>query len=185
MNPTARRVHVSTRIGRSRPDHHGRRGRRPGTPQRTSAVRPSKSVKHAEHPGSRQAGRGRKTAPPLPAMGFAPVRPMDIVRATYDFAAQHPEDPQVRALLLRLRQPRATRPTSRASSRVATPRATCSSGTRTASAAPSASTSPAKRCSSTRRAPTSCRFAPQSKDDGRRATPPASTPTPAPFPPKK
>jgi Protein of unknown function with PCYCGC motif len=33
----------------------------------------------------------RKTAPPLPAMGFAPVRPMDIVRATYDFAAQHPE----------------------------------------------------------------------------------------------
>ena len=33
----------------------------------------------------------RKTAPPLPAMGFAPVRPMEIVRATYDFAAQHPE----------------------------------------------------------------------------------------------
>lgn len=33
----------------------------------------------------------RKAAPPLPAMGFAPVRPMDIVRATYDFAAQHPE----------------------------------------------------------------------------------------------
>ncbi len=32
-----------------------------------------------------------KTTPPLPAMGFAPVRPMDIVRATYDFAAQHPE----------------------------------------------------------------------------------------------
>jgi len=33
----------------------------------------------------------RKTTPPLPAMGFAPVRPMEIVRATYDFAAQHPE----------------------------------------------------------------------------------------------
>src|SRR5688500_19886250 len=33
----------------------------------------------------------RKTAPPLPSVGFAPVRPMDIVRATYDFAAQHPE----------------------------------------------------------------------------------------------
>jgi hypothetical protein len=33
----------------------------------------------------------RKTAPPLPTLGFAPVRPMDIVRATYDFAAQHPE----------------------------------------------------------------------------------------------
>jgi hypothetical protein len=33
----------------------------------------------------------RVTAPPLPTMGFAPVRPMEIVRATYDFAAQHPE----------------------------------------------------------------------------------------------
>src|SRR5512145_1363260 len=33
----------------------------------------------------------RKTAPPLPNVGFAPVRPMDVVRATYDFAAQHPE----------------------------------------------------------------------------------------------
>jgi len=33
----------------------------------------------------------RKTTPPLPAMGFAPVRPMNIVTATYDFAAQHPE----------------------------------------------------------------------------------------------
>lgn len=33
----------------------------------------------------------RKTTPPLPAVGFAPVRPMEIVRATYDFAAQHPE----------------------------------------------------------------------------------------------
>jgi hypothetical protein len=33
----------------------------------------------------------RKSVPPLPSVGFAPVRPMDIVRATYDFAAQHPE----------------------------------------------------------------------------------------------
>jgi hypothetical protein len=33
----------------------------------------------------------RKTAPPLPNVGFPPVRPMDVVRATYDFAAQHPE----------------------------------------------------------------------------------------------
>src|SRR5262245_8916624 len=31
------------------------------------------------------------TAPPLPVMGFAPVRPMETIRATYDFAAQHPE----------------------------------------------------------------------------------------------
>jgi len=33
----------------------------------------------------------RKSAPPLPNVGFAPVRPVDVVRATYDFAAQHPE----------------------------------------------------------------------------------------------
>jgi hypothetical protein len=33
----------------------------------------------------------RVSAPPLPNVGFPPVRPMDIVRATYDFAAQHPE----------------------------------------------------------------------------------------------
>ena len=31
------------------------------------------------------------SVPPLPNVGFAAVRPMDIVRATYDFAAQHPE----------------------------------------------------------------------------------------------
>ena len=35
--------------------------------------------------------RTRVSTPPLPNVGFAPVRPMDIVRATYDFAAQHPE----------------------------------------------------------------------------------------------
>ena len=31
------------------------------------------------------------STPPLPVVGFAPVRPMGVVRATYDFAAQHPE----------------------------------------------------------------------------------------------
>jgi hypothetical protein len=31
------------------------------------------------------------SVPPLPSVGFAAVRPMDVVRATYDFAAQHPE----------------------------------------------------------------------------------------------
>jgi hypothetical protein len=35
--------------------------------------------------------RARLTTPPLPNVGFAPVRPMDVVKATYDFAAQHPE----------------------------------------------------------------------------------------------
>jgi hypothetical protein len=33
----------------------------------------------------------RVSAPPLPNVGFAPVRPMSVVRETYDFAAQHPE----------------------------------------------------------------------------------------------
>lgn len=33
----------------------------------------------------------RVSTPPLPSVGFAPVRPVDVVRATYDFAAQHPE----------------------------------------------------------------------------------------------
>ncbi len=35
--------------------------------------------------------QARVSVPPLPSVGFAAVRPMDIVRATYDFAAQHPE----------------------------------------------------------------------------------------------
>lgn len=35
--------------------------------------------------------RQRVSAPPLPNVGFAPVRPMNVVRETYDFAAQHPE----------------------------------------------------------------------------------------------
>lgn len=38
-----------------------------------------------------KAASTRKSVPPLPNVGFAPVRPMDVVRATYDFAAQHPE----------------------------------------------------------------------------------------------
>lgn len=38
-----------------------------------------------------RAPLARYSVPPLPNVGFAAVRPMDIVRATYDFAAQHPE----------------------------------------------------------------------------------------------
>jgi len=59
------------------------------TPQKTSAVRPSTTK-----PATAQGGgpvRTRVSVPPLPTVGFAPVRPMDVVRATYDFAAQHPE----------------------------------------------------------------------------------------------
>ncbi len=57
------------------------------SPKPATTAKPSASAKASV---DRQAAT-RKTAPPLPAMGFAPVRPMDIVRATYDFAAQHPE----------------------------------------------------------------------------------------------
>ena len=58
------------------------------TPQKTSAVRPS-----VTQPAKAPSGpvRTRYTTPPLPTVGYAPVRPMDVVRATYDFAAQHPE----------------------------------------------------------------------------------------------
>ena len=38
-----------------------------------------------------RTAKPKYSVPPLPSVGFAPVRPMDIVRATYDFAAQHPE----------------------------------------------------------------------------------------------
>jgi hypothetical protein len=42
-------------------------------------------------PSALKPAPARKSVPPLPNVGFAPVRPMDVVRATYDFAAQHPE----------------------------------------------------------------------------------------------
>lgn len=54
------------------------------------------AASQAKSPSSTQAKasgpvRTRVNVPPLPNVGFAPVRPMDVVRATYDFAAQHPE----------------------------------------------------------------------------------------------
>ena len=72
---------------------------RQATPQKTSAVVP-KAAASAKATADKQAStakppsgpvRTRVSTPPLPNVGFAPVRPMDIVRATYDFAAQHPE----------------------------------------------------------------------------------------------
>lgn len=60
------------------------------TPQKTSAVKPV-TTSQAPAPKASAAARPRFNTPPLPNVGFAPVRPMDIVRATYDFAAQHPE----------------------------------------------------------------------------------------------
>lgn len=60
------------------------------TPQKTSAVRPTVKAQ-APAPKAAAAPKPRFNVPPLPNVGFAPVRPMDVVRATYDFAAQHPE----------------------------------------------------------------------------------------------
>ncbi len=60
------------------------------TPQKTSAVRPAVKAQ-APAPKAAATAKPRVSVPPLPNVGFAPVRPMDIVRATYDFAAQHPE----------------------------------------------------------------------------------------------
>ena len=51
------------------------------------APRPSAS----KAPPAKAAPMAKYAVPPLPSVGFAPVRPMDVVRATYDFAAQHPE----------------------------------------------------------------------------------------------
>ena len=64
-----------------------------GQPQPASAVRPKPQASTPKAPATAPAKAAvvRKTAPPLPNVGFAPVRPMDVVRATYDFAAQHPE----------------------------------------------------------------------------------------------
>ena len=62
------------------------------------AAKPSASKptvdKQAATPKPAAAAKAPMTkysVPPLPSVGFAAVRPMDIVRATYDFAAQHPE----------------------------------------------------------------------------------------------
>ena len=69
---------------------------KPSTSAKASASAKATADKTADKTVDKQAPSPkpqavRKTAPPLPAMGFAPVRPMNIVRATYDFAAQHPE----------------------------------------------------------------------------------------------
>ena len=59
------------------------------TPQKASAVRPKAAT--TPQSSAPKAAPMRVSAPPLPNVGFAPVRPMDVVRATYDFAAKHPE----------------------------------------------------------------------------------------------
>jgi hypothetical protein len=63
-----------------------------------ASTKPQTSARSAQAPAAKAPAaktggpvRARVSVPPLPNVGFAPVRPMDIVRATYDFAAQHPE----------------------------------------------------------------------------------------------
>lgn len=61
-------------------------------PQRASApVARQAPAKAAVGKPVAKAPMTKYSVPPLPSVGFAAVRPMDIVRATYDFAAQHPE----------------------------------------------------------------------------------------------
>ena len=59
----------------------------------TVALAASQATKSAPASQAKPSGpvRTRVNVPPLPNVGFAPVRPMDVVRATYDVAAQHPE----------------------------------------------------------------------------------------------
>jgi hypothetical protein len=56
-------------------------------------AKPATAVKPKPAPATQATKQApmRVSVPPLPNVGFAPVRPMDVVRATYDFAAQHPE----------------------------------------------------------------------------------------------
>ncbi|MGH9176661.1 MAG: PCYCGC motif-containing (lipo)protein, partial [Vicinamibacterales bacterium] len=42
-------------------------------------------------PARKAAAPARVLTPPIPTPGFAPARPVDVTRAVYDFAAQHPE----------------------------------------------------------------------------------------------
>src|SRR5688572_3532782 len=69
-----------------------------GASSKTASTHVAKAPQAPQAPKAPQAPQApkapktaRKTVPPLPNVGFAPVRPMDVVRATYDFAAQHPE----------------------------------------------------------------------------------------------
>jgi hypothetical protein len=59
-----------------------------GTPRTAVAV--TRQAPKAAAPAAKPP-MTKYSVPPLPTVGFAPVRPMDVVRATYDFAAQHPE----------------------------------------------------------------------------------------------
>ena len=42
-------------------------------------------------PAPTRAAPARVSTPPIPNPGFAPGRPIDVTRAVYEFAGQHPE----------------------------------------------------------------------------------------------
>jgi hypothetical protein len=56
--------------------------------QAPASQKPAPAAKTAQ-PAA--AAKKRVVTPPIPNPGFAPPRPLDTMRAIYDFAAQHPE----------------------------------------------------------------------------------------------
>jgi Protein of unknown function with PCYCGC motif len=49
------------------------------------------AAKQAKPKPTTAASPARFSAPPIPNPGFAPGRPVDVTRAVYEFAGQHPE----------------------------------------------------------------------------------------------
>ena len=142
------------------------------TPSKTPSPKPQ-----VPSPAAKPSGpiRVAVSTPPLPSVGFAPVRPMDVVRATYDFAAQHPEilkyvpcycgcgeqGHKANESCFVASRSKGQRPrVGYARLRLHDP----------------AWTWRANRCSSIARAPMSWRFARRSRNAGRRATPAAARP---------
>lgn len=60
------------------------------TPAKKAATPPAKAAVSASAPAAAQASV-KITYPPIPNPGFTPARPIDQVRAVYEFAALHPE----------------------------------------------------------------------------------------------
>jgi hypothetical protein len=59
------------------------------TPAKTAAPQPTKAAVSTPAPAAQTPAK--ITYPPIPNPGFTPARPIDQVRAVYEFAALHPE----------------------------------------------------------------------------------------------
>ena len=57
----------------------------------TGLVLAQSATKTSPPPSRSAAAPARVSTPPIPNPGFAPGRPVDVTRAVYEFAAQHPE----------------------------------------------------------------------------------------------